>query len=164
MNIPGNSLVSGGSGSRIGRRTGSRLQPNDASSDIPPVLVARLPSVDCTVPPTELHHYISDHELMTLGEANRGWLMALFWAAFGSLLSAVPAAVDGVTKLGASPPSVGWAGIAAAVIAVASLAVIIVAGCAGKSHRHTRSAILADIRARPKVRIRNHSPPGSAVE
>lgn len=114
--------------------------------------------MECTVARSELHHYISDHELRALGETDRGWLAALFWMALGAFLSALPAASEAVSHLSASPPSLGSEGAVAMIVSVASLAVVFVAGCAGRGHARRKAATLAEIQTRPKIQIRDGLP------
>lgn len=139
------------------RASAKSLQPEQ----LPPI-VGRMPAVECTVARSELHHYISDHELRALGEADHGWLVALFWMALGAFLSALPAASEAVSRLSASPPSLGSEGAVAIIVSVASLAVVFVAGCAGRGRGGNKAATLAEIQARPKIQIRDGMPTAQA--
>ena len=102
--VANSAKVVGAVGSAVGHSTAhgvskTMVDPNE----FPPLAGGYEIKISTTVPDKIVRHNISDEELDVLCDSSRDELWELRWAALGALLSALPAAMEGLYRYVTSP-------------------------------------------------------------
>jgi hypothetical protein len=119
----------------------------------PNVFTGAVPTVECTVPATELRHYITDEELGRLGEMKRDHLSEMFFAFLGLALGGIVPTIDAIARFNAHSNPMGRVDLGVCFITVMAIALTALAGFLWNQRSKGRQDLLQEIRGRPKMRV-----------
>lgn len=108
----------------------------------------------CTVPEENRCHYITDDELMRLGEMRKEPVMEIFLCSIGAFVGALIPALSEVSKVVNAPDTVTLSGFLTLMIAAMMFAVALVSGFLWHQRTKTHEGMLTTIRNRPRVPVK----------
>jgi hypothetical protein len=122
----------------------------------PNILTGAVPSVECTMPASELRHYITDEELGRLGEMKRDHLSEMFFAFLGLTLGGIVPTIDAVARFNAQTNPMGRVDLGVCFITVMAFALTALAGFLWYQRSKGRKDLMEEIRGRPKMKVVPH--------
>jgi hypothetical protein len=131
---------------------------HDSGETGPPnVFTGAVPTVECTVPATELRHYITDEELGRLGEMKRDHLTELFWGFLGATLGGIIPSISAVAHFNAKTDPMGKLELVVCLLTAMALAATVLTAILLLQRSRGRKDLLGEIRGRPKMRVVPHA-------
>jgi hypothetical protein len=123
------------------------------STNLPGIVVTRDMGIECTMPDTDLRHYISDHELNSIGDLKSDHIGQLFWASLGAFVGLVIPTFNAVAKFQAAKGPFDGSSLATIILACMSLSILFVSGLLTWGRSKRRRDLVSTIRARPRVKV-----------
>lgn len=123
------------------------------SGNQPQMVVSAELGVECTLPVSDLRHYITDEELDRIGEMKADHIGQLFWASVGALVGSVIPATDAISRFQDRTNPMDVTGLATAILAFMSLAIMAVSGWLLYERSKGRTDLLTIIRSRPRAKV-----------
>lgn len=124
----------------------------------PEASAMRLPAgaqtTEVTLSPSALCHYITDHELETLGEMRKEPVMEIFLCSIGAFMGALIPAFQTLSQFNQDPAKVDIWGLLTLLLAAAMLAVSLVSGALWYQRGKTHKSLVDKIRERPRASVR----------